>query len=123
MGKDTLDSASVVSSTTARLASTLAMAGDVMSILQEIKFSLTAELIANWVWYLEVVAEVSVVAKFKMCKVRNDTIYLIGTSASCTRANNGTIAHQKKLQARERVLLLGFRRWAVLLSQYGTLHT
>ena len=99
------------------------MAGDVMSILREVRFSLTAELIADWVWYLEMVAGVSVVAKFKMCKVRNDTIYLIGTSASCTRANNETIAHQKKLQARERVLLLGFRQWAVLLSQHGTLHT
>jgi len=44
-----LDSASIVCSTAARLVSTLAMAGDVMSILREVEFSLTAELIADWV--------------------------------------------------------------------------
>jgi len=47
VGKDMLDSASIVSSTAARLSSTPAMAGDVMSVLREVKFSLTAELIAD----------------------------------------------------------------------------
>ena len=51
------------------------------------------------------VVGVSVIAKFKVCKVRNDAIYLIGTSASCAWANNGTIVHQKKLQVCEQVLL------------------
>ena len=42
------------------------MAGDVMSILRKVKFSLTAELIADWVRYLEMVAGASVV-----CEVQN----------------------------------------------------
>jgi hypothetical protein len=74
-GTDTLLSASMVWSTAARLASTLAMAGDVMSILRKSETSLTAVSIKDWVWYLEMVAGVSVVAKFKMCSVRNDAIY------------------------------------------------
>lgn len=69
------------------------------------------------------VAGVRVVAKFKMCSVRNDAIYYIETSVFRERKVNKAATHKKKLQARERAFFLGFWWRAVLLSEHGALHS
>lgn len=105
-----------VASIAARLASTLVMAGEVVSTLCDTECSLTAESIKVWAWYLEVVTCVVGVVASKRMRSFQLNISVTGKKVSCS-----SNVREEASDVRG-IFFLDFWGRAVLLSEHRTLN-